>query len=197
MKERTYSKYIFFILVLLSVCSIWSIYRDPDYNLSKKIIFICLNFTYLFLVADYIDIIIYRNILMHVFEYKMYFPSTIYNLYNTILPSISMLLYVFAWILYLSDSIFDLQTVGILILMSESCICYSIFGKKNIIFGNKDNLAINFRLVPYNSIRTYNLSKKRGIGRNINEIIIHLHSGEDITFSVNSIYLDEIIKNLS
>lgn len=197
MKERTYRKYIFFILVLLSVCSIWSIYRDTNYILSKRIIFICLYFTYLFLVAEYIEIIIYRNILMNVFEYKMYFPSSIYNLYNIFMPSISMLLYVFAWTLYLSDSIFDMQIIGILILMSESCICYSIFGKNNIIFANKDNLALNFRLVPYNSIRTYNLSKKRGIGSNINEIIIHLHSGEDITISVDSIYLDELIKNLS
>ncbi len=198
MKKGKYSKYIFSIIVLLSICSVWILYNDSELSVFQKIIYICLNFTYLFLVAEYIELIIYRNILMSVFDYKMYFPFLkYYKLYNVVLPIISILIYVFAWTFYLSESGSDIKICGILILMSESCILYSFFGRKRMVFANKNTIALYNQLIPYDLINTYDLKTEKRMGTNINKVTIHLYSGEKIIFDVVSKYLEELVKNIS
>lgn len=197
LKERQNRKYVFSILVLLSISGMWSINSNSDLSISQKIIFACLNFSYLFFVAEYIEIIMYRRIIKNVFGFNNYFPPSMYNLYNVVLPIVSMFIYVFAWALYLSNSIFDVQTSGILILMSQSCIQFSVFGKNKIIFANKDAIAIGFRLISYDTIKDYDLDTEKKLGISINKITAHMKDGDNICFSVDSKYLGKLVERLA
>ena len=198
MKVKKQSKYIFSIMILLSTCSVWIISSDFNLSVFQKTIYICLNFMYLFLVAEFIEMIMHRNMIMNVFDYKMYFPLLkYYKLYNIVLPIVSMLIYVFAWTLYLSAYDYSFKTSAILILMSGSCISYSFFSRKKMVFANNNTIAFNNQLISYSIIKTYDLKTEKLMGINKNEVTVCLISGDKCTFNVESKYLNELIKNLS
>ena len=198
MKVKRHSKYIFSIMILLSTSSVWIISSDFNLSVYQKTIYISLNFIYLFLVAEYIEMIMYRNMIMNVFDYKMYFPLLkYYKFYNIILPIVSMLTYVFAWMIYLSAYDYSFKTSAILILMSGSCISYSFFSRRKMVFANNNAIVFNNQLISYNIIRTYDLKTEKLMGINKNEVTIYLFSGDKCTFNVESKYLYELVKNLS
>lgn len=173
MKEKNFSIYVFLIIALLSTSNLWSVYTDNNVGIINKSIFICLNLIYLYLVTEYIRIIFYHNVLISMFRCKCYVQSSIYNLIYFVLPIISILIYTFAWILYLVNSIFDIETVKIFILLSGSCIMFSVHAKKNMIFANKEEIFIGFQSISYNSIDTYVKKKiKGGISMKSNFIYI-------------------------
>lgn len=185
-------------MILLSTSSVWIISSDFNLSVYQKTIYICLNFIYLFLVAEYIEMIMYRNMIMNVFDYKMYFPLLkYYKFYNIILPIVSMLTYVFAWMIYLSAYDYSFKTSAILILMSGSCISYSFFSRRKMVFANNNAIVFNNQLISYNIIRTYDLKTEKLMGINKNEVTIYLFSGDKCTFNVESKYLYELVKNLS
>ena len=185
-------------MILLSTSSVWIISSDFNLSVYQKTIYICLNFIYLFLVAEYIEMIMYRNMIMNVFDYKMYFPLLkYYKFYNIILPIVSMLTYVFAWMIYLSAYDYSFKTSAILILMSGSCISYSFFSRRKMVFANNNAIVFNNQLISYNIIRNYDLKTEKLMGINKNEVTIYLFSGDKCTFNVESKYLYELVKNLS
>ncbi len=196
MKVKSFRKYTFSILILLSICSIWSIYSYYDLNIIKKTILMCLNLTYLFLIAEYMELIIYSNMIVNVFSYKNIVPSSIFKLIYVVLPIISMLIYVFAWVLLLSNSVFDVQTTAVLIIMSESFIISSIFMKNNVIFANENGIIIGFHTISYHQISNYNSSKRNIMGIDVEKIEVELITGEKLTFSVDSKKIYELIENI-
>lgn len=89
------------------------------------------------------------------------------------------------------NSIFDIETVKIFILLSGSCIMFSVHAKKNMIFANKEEIFIGFQSISYNSIDTY--VKKKIKGMDINEIKLYLHTGNEITFRIDGKEINEIL----
>lgn len=198
MKVKTHNKYIFLIINLLSICSMWIVCGDLNLSILEKILFLYMCFIYLFLLSEYIQMIMYRHILINILEFKMYFPCMkFYKIYNIILPIISMIIYILAWALYIGDSEIYYITSLILILMSSSCISYSYFGRKKLVFANKNSIILNYQLISYTIIKTYDLYTEIRMGNIINEITVYLYNGDKITFNVDSKYLDEFIENIS
>lgn len=198
MKVKTHNKYIFLIINLLSICSMWIGCGDLNLSILEKILFLYMCFIYLFLLSEYIQMIMYRHILINILEFKMYFPCMkFYKIYNIILPIISMIIYILAWALYIGDSEIYYITSLILILMSSSCISYSYFGRKKLVFANKNSIILNYQLISYTIIKTYDLYTEIRMGNIINEITVYLYNGDKITFNVDSKYLDEFIENIS
>ncbi|NLK99358.1 MAG: hypothetical protein GX271_01720 [Clostridiales bacterium] len=198
MKKRKHVRYIFPIIILLTICSVWILFNDSKLSIFQKTIYVCLNLTYLFLIAEYIEMIIFSNILISKFEFKLYFPfMKYYQIYNIVLPIISILIYVLAWVFYLSESGSDIKIFGILILISESFLSYSFFGRNRMVFANKNTIATFNCLISYDSISTYDLKTIKRMGVTINEVTVKLYNGDVIIFNIINKYLDELIENLS
>lgn len=196
-KPYLYKKTIFSILILLSSSGSVQIITRNNIDEFQKLILICLNFLYLFMVSEYIETIMYYNILQNIFEYKNFSSSIIYKLFFGIIPIFSLFIYVLAWTVFSINFSDSEKAFAILILMGISYFVIMIQIRYSIVFVNKDHLFIYKKIIPFEAIKSHSILIKSGIGIKVNEIKIVLDSGDEYSFRITIENTDEFIGKLN
>lgn len=189
---RKYKKYIFMILVLLSLSNFSIIVQKNDTSILKKIIFIGLNIIYIYIITEYIELFIYHKILESVLNCKCFTSIFTSKLFLKVLPLFSLIVYTFTWYLYIADSIIDTYISNILVLMSISIISFFMQLKDDFVYVNNDNIFKYNIIIAFNSIKTVNLDKKDNIGKT-ERFKVTLNSKEEYYIKIDKKHTREFL----
>ncbi len=184
-KINSYKKIVFAILVLLSISSLWNVMARNEISDLKKIIVVSLNLIFIYLISEYIETYIYHKIVKSMFGAINYTQNAIYKIHFSVLPICSLLIYIAAWLLFIENSVVDIQTLGILIIMASALIIFTVQVRDKVIFANEEYIFLHNEVMSISSIQKYTSSKKKILGFEVMEIKIATNLGNEYILRVD------------
>lgn len=183
---KSHKKYMFYIIILLTISSSVQFLTSTNVNEMLKLILMCLNIGYLFLISEYLETIVYYKILKNVFNCKNISSRFTYKYFFIISPIFSLFLYLLAWITFLFNLVENSERAFVLLLtIGMSYLVLVVLIRSNITFINHDYIFINKNIIPLKEIdRIRTIEKNEGIRPNLLKII--LISGVEYTVRIDN-----------
>lgn len=195
--RKSHKKYIFSIIILITISSSVQLLTITNISEISKLILICLNIGYLFLISEYLETIVYYEILKSIFNCINISSRFTYKFLFIINPIFSLFLYLLAWIIFLFNIVGNsYKAFALLLIMGISYLALVVLIRNNIIFINNDYIFINRKPIFLKEIDSIKIIEKNdGVKPNLLKII--LTSGEEYSVRIDNKKFNDIESRLN